>query len=1579
MTYNNINDAMTMGNEPTMRPGGGNSLGRIDKYELVRELGEGGFGTVYLARDTVANVDVAIKGLPPEVKHNSVELESIRGNFALVKRLRHPNIVAVTDLHLAQSVRYLSKDAEEKLRVFPRDTMVVMDYAPGVTLAQWRRQFPGGKVPLDKAIAVVRQVASALDYAHGQKVLHRDVKPANVMIEESSDGRLAARVLDFGLAAEIRSSMGRLSREIRDTSGTRPYMAPEQWIGGRQGPATDQYSLAVLFYELVVGEVPFSSVFDCGDTAVMRLAVTTDAPEIPPSLPRNVRRALVIALAKKPEERFASCGDFVAALEGEKVSRGGAGTRSAGVGRLLAAAALIAAIAAGGWWWMKEGTKGTDRTDGTNGSSVASVPAVVSVPEPKPIAEPAPDDSAEEWAKTEAINIRIEAKVEQGKVARISDADGFDKCKDALADVFARAEAYFEDKVKRWSEAAQGFSNYVSQCAVLRKLDVDRRSAVSARDRAAEAKRKAESVDAKEYAEARWREADKLMGKGGDEFGQMRFAESSTSFALAAEQFVKSESEAKAERTRRYDEARKERERLAKEKREREEREAREREAPEVERKSKVEAEAKLAKAKFEMIAAQGESKSDAPKSSTPCGFTDNLDEALAKAKAEGKLVYACFSGSDWCGWCMKLEREVLSRPEFLAGVKDDFVLVFIDSPKDKTVLSGHAKTANPKMVKEYGIKGFPTALILDGDGKQIGETGYRKGGPIEYAKHLMYFREVYKGLGKAKRVEAESCQCAPMVRAATPIAYGGDNPWQLKRHEEKMKLVSAGGAKVVFIGDSITHFWETTGRKYFSTDEYRMLNLGFAGDRTENVLWRIDNGELDGYNAKCVVLLIGTNNTGHFPIEKESSDDTILGIKTILERIREKQPTAIIVVIAIFPRGASPEEPLRQRNDLVNRGIQRFCDGKTVLWCDFGKSLLDEKGDTKWVMPDRLHLNAKGFEIWYENVKPYIDYALYGGPPPVNADDIVAGVTESAVIMADSCLDKKLIVKDSGTTYLRNAIMPFVHNGSLPGAIGVLYKSGQQETACMGWADMGKRIPMSMDRTFMIGSQSKGFCGVCIAMLVEGGMINLDDPISRYFPQFANMIVEVKDGNTIKSRTAAKNEITIRHLLTHCAGFPFDVPSVLEKGWTSCPISQVVAEAAANPLVAEPGTKIQYSNIGFAIAAAIIEKLSGQRYEEFLEKRIFNPLGMRDTTFNPTDEQLYRRVSMYTLSQNAVPVYAPENKWMPLPHNGPTVYAHPAMGLWSTADDLIKFYQMIMSKGVGANGVRLLQEQTVLELLATSQRPSNLNSTQGYSLGFQILKDEPGWLGHGGAWGTYFKVNIDKQELFLWVVQLCGGPRPWDAHRQESAELFFKNVSSVKDNDLTTTDDGVIKEQTVRSAKAVRGEQRHFIQKNEQCRQNESRKVVRALTGKWGCTTKSSSDTWTATYKYEYDFQDDGSYTDSFTSERVSGKYVGCKIEGCGNWTLTENRLVLRPKSFSINGGLAQSYKTPVVHTYDLLWKEDGIFELRQTELVKSYKDGRQTTYNYDEQGREVSWHKGETGEFCTIQTPKVFKRVSN
>ena len=354
-----MNLEKSMNDAATMRPGGGSALGRIDQYELLKELGGGGFGTVYLAKDTVSGIEVAVKGLPPFVKNNREEMENIRANFALVARLHHPHIAAALVLHPAKSVAYASEDVRQKLRVLSGDTLMVMEYAPGVTLSQWRKQFPERKVPINQALAIVRQIADALDYAHGEKVIHRDIKPSNVMVETRSGGAVTASVLDFGLAAEIRSSMGRVSQEIHDTSGTRPYMAPEQWSGASQNAATDQYALAVLFHELVTGKVPFSSVFDTGDPVIMLTVVTTRPPDIPADLPKPVRLALEKALAKKPEERFASCGEFVGAIEGRlKVSRRGAETRSKGgvwkaVG-IFVILALLAALGAGGWLYYAQ-------------------------------------------------------------------------------------------------------------------------------------------------------------------------------------------------------------------------------------------------------------------------------------------------------------------------------------------------------------------------------------------------------------------------------------------------------------------------------------------------------------------------------------------------------------------------------------------------------------------------------------------------------------------------------------------------------------------------------------------------------------------------------------------------------------------------------------------------------------------------------------------------------------------------------------------------------------------------------------------------------------------------------------------------------------------------------------------------------------------------------------------------------------------------------------------------------------------------------------------------------------------------
>ena len=221
-------------------------------------------------------------------------------------------------------------------------------------------------------------------------------------------------------------------------------------------------------------------------------------------------------------------------------------------------------------------------------------------------------------------------------------------------------------------------------------------------------------------------------------------------------------------------------------------------------------------------------------------------------------------------------------------------------------------------------------------------------------------------------------------IRAVTPTAWNGDpNCWQMKRHNEKMSVIANGGAKVVFIGDSITHFWETNGKaqweKYFADGPRKALNLGTSADRTEHVLWRLTEGrELDGYEAKVILLMIGTNNSGHFPFEKEPPEDTILGIRRILEVIREKQPRARTILTAIFPRGATADDRYRHRNDVVNKEISTFADGKSVIWCDFSDKFLDAQGRLgRELFPDLLHPNARGYEIWAGAVVPLIDKIL--------------------------------------------------------------------------------------------------------------------------------------------------------------------------------------------------------------------------------------------------------------------------------------------------------------------------------------------------------------------------------------------------------------------------------------------------------------------------------------------------------------------------------------------------------------------------------------------------------------------------
>lgn len=370
---------------------------------------------------------------------------------------------------------------------------------------------------------------------------------------------------------------------------------------------------------------------------------------------------------------------------------------------------------------------------------------------------------------------------------------------------------------------------------------------------------------------------------------------------------------------------------------------------------------------------------------------------------------------------------------------------------------------------------------------------------------------------------------------------------------------------------------------------------------------------------------------------------------------------------------------------------------------------------------------------------------------------------------------------KDSGTGFAKDAIAPYVENGQLPGTVNVFYKNGLEEVACLGYADVAAKRPITMDDVFMQCSQTKGFCGVTIAMLIEEGKIQLDDPVSKYLPEFKELWVIESNEDGVKKLVKAINELTIRMAMNHTGGFPFEISAKQGKirggGWSGgAPLRQTAAIAAASPLLFEPGTKTQYSNTGIDIGAAIVEVVTGQRWEDFLKERVLDPLGMESTSFWPTNRQLESQIEMYDCVKDAPATYRLENNMQQRPYNGDRVFPSAGAGLWTTANDQLKFYKMLMNLGVGENGVRILKEETVKELLAKSTRPKGMG---GYSLGLSTAEEDgpDAWFGHGGAWGTNCMVNWRRKELKLWVVQLCGGPRPWDKARAKAAEQFFQYV----------------------------------------------------------------------------------------------------------------------------------------------------------------------------------------------------------
>jgi formylglycine-generating enzyme required for sulfatase activity/tRNA A-37 threonylcarbamoyl transferase component Bud32 len=267
---------------------------KIGKYEILEEIGRGGFAVVYKARDPNLDRTIALKVLAPHLAWQPSYVKRFRHEAKATAKLRHPHIVVVYEVGEAEGQPYIA-----------------MTYLPGRTLAKLLKA--EGAMSLERALPILEQVADALDYAHRRGVIHRDVKPSNVMLEETEHG-LQATLMDFGLVKALESSESLTSAGT--ILGSPEYMAPEQADLDRKseiGPATDRYALGVVAYEMLTGRVPFP-----GNTPATLYAHLNLAPPDPRSiyenLPESAARVLLKALSKPQQGRYPTAKGMVEAL-----------------------------------------------------------------------------------------------------------------------------------------------------------------------------------------------------------------------------------------------------------------------------------------------------------------------------------------------------------------------------------------------------------------------------------------------------------------------------------------------------------------------------------------------------------------------------------------------------------------------------------------------------------------------------------------------------------------------------------------------------------------------------------------------------------------------------------------------------------------------------------------------------------------------------------------------------------------------------------------------------------------------------------------------------------------------------------------------------------------------------------------------------------------------------------------------------------------------------------------------------------------------------------------------------------------
>ena len=346
-------------------------------------------------------------------------------------------------------------------------------------------------------------------------------------------------------------------------------------------------------------------------------------------------------------------------------------------------------------------------------------------------------------------------------------------------------------------------------------------------------------------------------------------------------------------------------------------------------------------------------------------------------------------------------------------------------------------------------------------------------------------------------------------------------------------------------------------------------------------------------------------------------------------------------------------------------------------------------------------------------------------------------------------------------------ALQTFVDQKQLAGAVALVWSGGR--LVChdaIGLADLESGRPMAKDSLFWIASMTKPITALGVLMLVEEGKLALEDPVEKHLPEFRGqrLLKEKTDSQTVLVKPA--RPVTVKDLLTHTSGLPGKGP-LDDEALDVLSLKEAVITYGLSPLQFEPGSKWSYCNPGINVLGRLIEIASGEEYSRFLTKRLFKPLGMKDTTFWPPAGDLKKRLATsYKLSADGSALEPATIKYLTPPYFSKKRTPLAAGGLFSTAGDLLSLYQMLLNGGEW-KGKRYLSTDS-LRLMTqnhTGDLKAGFTEGMGMGLGFQVVVTptgvtstlSPGTYGHGGAHGTQGWIDPVTQTIHILLIQRAG------------------------------------------------------------------------------------------------------------------------------------------------------------------------------------------------------------------------------